>query len=127
MQTEYDWAPLHWAASYGHVDCVKLLIEAGANVSVVSDQGVTPLDLAFQSDQVAIVEILKRAGAKNAKDVSETASESPLASLTESERDWIYVDQSSETSAPMEDTTLGSKLFLVFDKPLSIPCCGLGF
>ncbi|KAF2812133.1 uncharacterized protein BDZ99DRAFT_383210, partial [Mytilinidion resinicola] len=63
IQTEYDWAPIHWAASYGHVECVQLLIDAGADVNVRSDQGVTPMDLATQANQLVVVEMLKHAGA----------------------------------------------------------------
>jgi len=34
---------LHNAAAMGHYDCVKLLLEFGANVSILSKDGSTPL------------------------------------------------------------------------------------
>ncbi|KAL8636119.1 MAG: hypothetical protein Q9228_006451 [Teloschistes exilis] len=51
IQTQYGWTPLHWAASYGHFDYVRLLLDSGADPDSVSDQRVTPLDLALQADQ----------------------------------------------------------------------------
>ena len=38
--------PMHQAASEGHVQCLKALIEAGGNVTGVDRRGHTPIDLA---------------------------------------------------------------------------------
>ena len=35
--TEYYWTPIYWATHIGNISCVKLLVEAGANLSDVSD------------------------------------------------------------------------------------------
>ena len=43
QDSEGRGTPLHWAASYGHVGIVKLLLEAGASTNKVCDQGQTPL------------------------------------------------------------------------------------
>ena len=41
------WTPLHWAAARGNsIDIVKLLIERGASLKAVDDNGRTPQDLA---------------------------------------------------------------------------------
>ena len=38
--------PVHQAASEGHVQCLKLLIELGAKIDVQDVRGHSPLDLA---------------------------------------------------------------------------------
>ncbi|KAL9014774.1 MAG: hypothetical protein Q9180_008921, partial [Flavoplaca navasiana] len=60
VQTQYGWAPLHWAAVYGHVDCVRSLLESGADPNCISDQRVTPFDLATQADQTNVLELLHK-------------------------------------------------------------------
>lgn len=42
-----DRYPLHWAAARGHMRCIKLLLDAGADVEVVDANGNTPADLAL--------------------------------------------------------------------------------
>ncbi|ODM20861.1 hypothetical protein SI65_03914 [Aspergillus cristatus] len=42
--------PLHWAALNTHLDCVKALVEAGADVSVKNDAG---LDAVFLAERTA--------------------------------------------------------------------------
>lgn len=69
IPTIYGWAPSHWAASYGDIDCVRLLLGAGAEPSPVSDQNVTPLDLATQADQSIVVELLLMADAKTYQEI----------------------------------------------------------
>jgi len=61
---------LHWAANNGQVKIVKLLINAGAEVSPVSGQNPTPLDLALQANQWVIVNIFTLAGAKGGESTS---------------------------------------------------------
>lgn len=47
-----------------HVETVRLLIDAGADVNLADGQGVTPLAHAQQRGYTAIVELLQNAGAK---------------------------------------------------------------
>ena len=67
IRTNFNWAPLHWAANNCNLECVKLLKSAGADVDPISDQNTTPLDLAINDNQLAIIEVLSRAGAKRSK------------------------------------------------------------
>jgi ankyrin repeat protein len=54
-------APLHAAASYGHINVVKLLIKHKAVVNYADDDGDRPLDVA----DPAVIDILVKAGAVN--------------------------------------------------------------
>ena len=47
-----------------HVETVRLLIDAGADVNLADGQGVTPLTHARQRGYTAIIELLQNAGAK---------------------------------------------------------------
>ena len=46
-----DRTPLHWAAARGHLQCLHLLIEAGADISAVDASGQTPAQVAEANDQ----------------------------------------------------------------------------
>jgi uncharacterized protein len=55
---------LHWAALHDDLDMVKMLIAAGANVKVATREGaITPLFMACQNGNAAIIEALLKAGA----------------------------------------------------------------
>jgi inversin len=41
--------PLHWAASYGHLDQVKMLIKQDSNIGIPDVEGRTPLHWAASS------------------------------------------------------------------------------
>jgi uncharacterized protein len=47
-----------------HTEVVRLLVEAGANVSLADSQGVTPLAQAWRRGQPAVIAILEAAGAR---------------------------------------------------------------
>jgi ankyrin repeat protein len=59
------WTPLHFAVRTGNGEVVKMLIEAGAQVDLPNDEGVTPLHLCLLKlpFNVQIVEILLESGA----------------------------------------------------------------
>ncbi|OBT51771.1 hypothetical protein VE04_08327 [Pseudogymnoascus sp. 24MN13] len=67
--TKYGWAPLHWAASNGHQECVCMLVAAKADVNPVSDQFTTPLDMAIKQGNKKIEQFLLAQGAKTATEV----------------------------------------------------------
>ncbi|KAI1313852.1 phosphate system positive regulatory protein pho81 [Mortierella claussenii] len=58
------WTPLFYAASEGHAECVKILLEAGCNVSVVDELGKTPIYYAASEGHADCVELLVEAGGK---------------------------------------------------------------
>lgn len=59
-------SPMHYAAMGGHIECIKLLIHAGASQEVNATDcfGETPLARAIHSNKPDCVELLLDAGAK---------------------------------------------------------------
>ncbi len=65
LDTEESASALHWAASMGHADCVKTLLEAGADPLIYDlKYGFTVLNLAVLKNAPHIVEFLIDNGAK---------------------------------------------------------------
>ena len=50
---------LHYAAGYGRADVVKLLVDAGASVTLRNLDGKSPLDVAKLNDQEDVVQALE--------------------------------------------------------------------
>jgi ankyrin repeat protein len=64
---EKDWlgyAPLHWACYFGYADLAELLIGKGADPSLVSDTGRTPVEIATSMQYDNIADLLRQYGAK---------------------------------------------------------------
>lgn len=62
-EQRYGDTALMWAAAAGHVDVVRLLIEAGADVGAVDDEGVSALQLARTNGHAEVAAALIAAGA----------------------------------------------------------------
>jgi ankyrin repeat protein len=54
--------PLHWAATAGHADIVKHLIERGANLAAEEEDGLKPLHQAASRNHAEVVKLLLTAG-----------------------------------------------------------------
>jgi ankyrin repeat protein len=52
--------PMHYAAGYGRVDLVELLIEHGASVTLRNTDGKSPVDVAKLNDQDDVVKALEK-------------------------------------------------------------------
>jgi ankyrin repeat protein len=61
--TSDGWRSLHYAISCGSDDAARLLIEKGANVNSLADDGTSPLILAAKKDSVFIAKLLLEKGA----------------------------------------------------------------
>ena len=60
----YDWTPLHFAAGNEQLECVILLLKAGADVDPEDDYGQTPIMLAVDDmGSPAVVRVLLEHGA----------------------------------------------------------------
>jgi len=72
---------LHYAALWGHIDTATALIESGAEMDAVDDNGNTPLHIAVDEGHISVIEFLVGKGAaqvangegKEPKDLSEDA------------------------------------------------------
>ena len=60
---ETGQTPLHMASDKGHVECVSILIEAGADVNATDDAGISILGAAVFGENVDVVKMLLEAGA----------------------------------------------------------------
>ena len=70
----YGASSLHWAAWCGHLDIVKLIIAARANMNAVNFDGETPLDCANNFSQNEIAALLREHGAKTADELKTKAA-----------------------------------------------------
>jgi ankyrin repeat protein len=52
--------PMHYAAGYGRVDIVELLVEAGGSVTTKNVDGKSALDVAKLNDQDDVVKALEK-------------------------------------------------------------------
>ena len=58
-RTNSGYTLLHIAASYGHADCVKVLLEHGADISALDEYGKTPMQTAMLSSKGWVVRLLR--------------------------------------------------------------------
>jgi hypothetical protein len=69
------WTPLIYAATGGHADVARYLIDAGADVNAASPNGTTALMMAVRGGHAAVVDLLlaKRADVAHRNDAGATA------------------------------------------------------
>jgi len=53
------YTALHFAALWGHIDCVRCLVYGGADADLVDTEDLTPLQIASDSNHSAIAEFLE--------------------------------------------------------------------
>ncbi|KXZ45568.1 hypothetical protein GPECTOR_53g154 [Gonium pectorale] len=78
------WTPLHFAASYGHVEALQALLDARATVDVANKNGSTPLNIAAQNGHVEALQALLRADAD--KEAADKDGWTPLHVVVEAVR-----------------------------------------
>ena len=89
--TDYDKrTALHIACSDGHLECVEILIRAGARVDVTDRWGYTPLDCAKVAKNDPIIEYLQTTPQENFKELDFNPDYSSYDSINENE----YLDKS---------------------------------
>lgn len=54
----YGYTALHWAAKHGHLESARLLLSFGARIDLINQNGESPIDLALQWGQEAVVWLL---------------------------------------------------------------------
>ena len=64
---EYDLVPLHYAANFGYMKIIELLIGEGADINVPADNGWTPIDWAGPDKET--VSLLREHGGKTAEEI----------------------------------------------------------
>ena len=81
-----------WAAGYGNVDTVEMLVSRGAAVDLTDDRGKSALMMAAENGHAGVVSLLLDSGAdadvrdidgRTARDLSEKASRSESADSLE--------------------------------------------
>ncbi len=59
-QTAHGNTPLHFAAQNGNLDCIQMLIFFGANTTIQSLNGLTPLDVAIHNEHITAAQEIRR-------------------------------------------------------------------
>ena len=62
VNDQYDNLPIHVASRMGNVDCVRLLLDAGADIDNKNEDEQTPLHLAAMNGRTRVVELILRLG-----------------------------------------------------------------
>ncbi|KAI7906999.1 uncharacterized protein BX663DRAFT_494461 [Cokeromyces recurvatus] len=58
----YNWTPLFWAATYGHIECVKILISEGCELNLIDENGKTALHYAAWEGHTRCAQLMIEAG-----------------------------------------------------------------
>lgn len=86
----YDgWTPLHLAAFFGHIEAARILLDAGADVHVVSQNGLTntPLHAATAGKHSEVALLLLDNGAGS--DIIDAGGYTPLQIADQNQLEWV--------------------------------------
>ncbi|KAF9135434.1 phosphate system positive regulatory protein pho81 [Mortierella sp. 14UC] len=119
------WTPLFYAASEGHVECVKILLEAGCKVNVVDEHGKNPIYYAASEGHSDCVELLVEAGGKAIATPQDTVMEIAAAvtasSMLSSSSTGSALDPHHERADSMDSPTNMDDLDMELIPSLSLP------
>jgi len=73
--------PLNWAAFYGHIEIIEILLAAGANIDGTNLSGFTPIHHATENNEPESAAVLLKAGADTS--IRNKKGKSPLDTATE--------------------------------------------
>ena len=60
----YQQTPLHFAATFGNLEAIKLLVENGTDINAPDGEGNTPLSIAKKQNRKKTISLLLELGAK---------------------------------------------------------------
>ena len=69
------FAPIHWAAEYGHLEVIKILVAKGAEMNEIVSWGETAVDLATRYEHPEVAEFLKEKGGQSAAEIISTGDD----------------------------------------------------
>ena len=96
---DLGWTPLFYAASEGHVSCIKVLLESGCKVDAVDDTGRNAVYYAANDGHIACVNMLLAAGC--VASLPEPMAKSLEATMSNEEPPSIYAaHQNQDQSSP---------------------------
>jgi hypothetical protein len=99
--------PLHWAALNGHLESVKLLVNAGADVTIINRAGHDAVYEAEINDKNDVVDWLLGAVEELEKGIGHTGEASAGESADE-DMDGTNVDSAEDDNVATHETTAGS-------------------
>ena len=114
-------SPLHIAAMKGHLSCVKILVESGADRQVRTTRGITPLQIAAKRGHTKVVEYLATGRVLEKKEGHKGAAPSSGGAGKEGQGATATLENGGSTGSAELPTTLATTDTRKSRKNLAIP------